>query len=71
MIAVFSSSETCAPASRPRLVIVAIVDEPGSEQYYGGQVAAPLFATVMAEALGLPAGKLSFGIANRSSPREE
>lgn len=42
-----------APASRPRLVVVAVVDEPGSEQYYGGQVAAPLFARVMAEALRL------------------
>jgi cell division protein FtsI (penicillin-binding protein 3) len=42
-----------APASRPRLVVVAVVDEPGSEQYYGGQVAAPLFARVMAESLRL------------------
>lgn len=42
-----------APASRPRLVVVAVVDEPGSAQYYGGQVAAPLFARVMAEALRL------------------
>ncbi len=40
-----------APATDPRLVVVAVVDEPRSEQYYGGQVAAPLFARVMAGSL--------------------
>jgi cell division protein FtsI (penicillin-binding protein 3) len=40
-----------APLSQPRLVMVALVDEPGGEAYYGGQVAAPIFGRVMAEAL--------------------
>ncbi len=40
-----------APASRPRLVAVVVVDEPRRGGYYGGQVAAPLFARVMAGAL--------------------
>ena len=30
-----------APASRPRLVCVVVVDQPQGEQYYGGEVAAP------------------------------
>jgi cell division protein FtsI (penicillin-binding protein 3) len=42
-----------APASRPRLVVAVMIDEPGAGQYYGGQVAAPVFAQVMAGALRL------------------
>ena len=40
-----------APASRPRLAIVVVVHEPGGGIYYGGQVAAPVFAEVAAGAL--------------------
>ncbi|MGD8976144.1 MAG: penicillin-binding transpeptidase domain-containing protein [Gammaproteobacteria bacterium] len=40
-----------APASRPRLAIVVVVHEPGGGVYYGGQVAAPVFAEVAAGAL--------------------
>jgi cell division protein FtsI (penicillin-binding protein 3) len=40
-----------APASRPRLVIAVMLDEPSAGQYYGGAVAAPVFASVMAGAL--------------------
>jgi cell division protein FtsI (penicillin-binding protein 3) len=40
-----------APASDPRLVIAVMIDEPSNGQYYGGQVAAPVFASVMAGAL--------------------
>ncbi|MDZ7750786.1 MAG: penicillin-binding transpeptidase domain-containing protein [Gammaproteobacteria bacterium] len=40
-----------APASLPRIVVLAVMDEPRSEDYYGGQVAAPLFAEVMGGAL--------------------
>ncbi len=40
-----------APASRPRLVIAVMIDEPSAGSYYGGQVAAPLFARVMGESL--------------------
>ncbi len=42
-----------APASDPRLVMVITVDEPAGEVYYGGQVAAPVFARVMSGALRL------------------
>ncbi len=42
-----------APASNPRLIMAVMIDEPGieNEQYYGGIVAAPVFAAVMADAL--------------------
>ena len=40
-----------APVSDPRLVIAVVVDEPAGKQYYGGQVAAPIFAKVMGGAL--------------------
>jgi len=42
-----------APASNPRLIAVVIIDEPKGDQYYGGLVAAPVFAKVMAGALRL------------------
>jgi cell division protein FtsI (penicillin-binding protein 3) len=40
-----------APMSDPRLVMVVMIDEPRTGKYYGGQVAAPVFAEVMAGAL--------------------
>ncbi len=42
-----------APMSEPRLVIAVMVDEPSAGQYYGGQVAAPVFSQVMQGALRL------------------
>jgi len=42
-----------APVSAPRLVIAVMLDEPSAGQYYGGQVAAPVFAQVMQGALRL------------------
>lgn len=42
-----------APASKPRLVCVVVVDEPAGKEYYGGQVAAPVFAAVVGDALRL------------------
>jgi cell division protein FtsI (penicillin-binding protein 3) len=40
-----------APASNPRLMIAVMIDEPTDGRYYGGTVAAPVFAQVMAGAL--------------------
>lgn len=40
-----------APVSDPRFVIAVMVDEPNAGDYYGGLVAAPVFAKVMAGAL--------------------
>ena len=42
-----------APASNPRLVVVVSINDPASEQYYGGQIAAPTFRAVMSSALRL------------------
>jgi cell division protein FtsI (penicillin-binding protein 3) len=42
-----------APVSAPRLVIAVVIDEPAAGRYYGGEVAAPVFAQVMHGALRL------------------
>ncbi len=36
-----------APAGKPRFAMVVLIDEPGGEQHYGGDVAAPVFSRVM------------------------
>lgn len=40
-----------APASNPRLIVAVMLNEPSGKEYYGGQVAAPVFSNVMGEAL--------------------
>jgi cell division protein FtsI (penicillin-binding protein 3) len=40
-----------APVSNPRLVVAVMIDEPDAGQFYGGQVAAPVFAEVAARSL--------------------
>ncbi len=42
-----------APADKPRLVTVVVIDDPRGKDYYGGLVAAPVFSKVTAEALRL------------------
>jgi cell division protein FtsI (penicillin-binding protein 3) len=42
-----------APASNPRLAAVVMIDEPRAGQYYGGDVAAPVFSGVVGGALRL------------------
>ncbi len=41
------------PASDPRLVMVITINDPRGEKYYGGAVAAPVFARVMSGAMRL------------------
>ncbi len=41
------------PASNPRLAALVVVDEPSAGRFYGGDVAAPVFAEVMSGALRL------------------
>lgn len=43
------------PASAPRLAAVVVIDEPSNGKYYGGDVAAPVFSSVMGGALRLMA----------------
>ena len=40
-----------APASRPRLVVAVVINEPQGDAYYGGDVAAPVFANIVSGAL--------------------
>lgn len=42
-----------APIAHPRYAAVVVVDEPQGEEYYGGEVAAPVFSRVMAGTLRL------------------
>nr|VFK18479.1 MAG: peptidoglycan synthetase FtsI [Candidatus Kentron sp. LFY] len=42
-----------APVSAPQLVVVVTIDEPSKDEYYGGQVAAPIFAEIMSGSLRL------------------
>ncbi|MES1948736.1 peptidoglycan glycosyltransferase [Salinisphaera sp. C84B14] len=42
-----------APAEKPALVTLVMLDEPKKDAYYGGAVAAPVFAAVMRDALRL------------------
>jgi cell division protein FtsI (penicillin-binding protein 3) len=39
------------PAENPRLVGLVMIDEPKGKQYYGGQVAGPVFSNVMRSAV--------------------
>jgi cell division protein FtsI (penicillin-binding protein 3) len=49
----FSSFIGFAPADHPQIVVLAAIDEPplANDQYYASSAAAPLFHTVMQEAL--------------------
>ncbi len=42
-----------APASNPRLVCIVVINDPTGDLYYGGDVAAPLFSSVVKGALRL------------------
>jgi len=42
-----------APVSRPRLVIAVVLNDPRGKYYYGGDIAAPVFANIMSGALRL------------------
>jgi len=48
-----SSFVGLAPASAPRIVVAVMLDEPSAGKYYGGVVAAPVFAQVVQGALRL------------------
>lgn len=40
-----------APISDPRIIVAVMIDEPNAGKYYGGDVAAPVFSSVVAGAL--------------------
>ena len=43
------------PVSDPKLVAVVVIDEPQGEDYYGGEIAAPVFSRILSGALRLMA----------------
>ncbi|MEH6469763.1 MAG: penicillin-binding transpeptidase domain-containing protein [Halopseudomonas sp.] len=49
-VAVFAG---VAPVQNPRFVAIVVVDEPKGQEYYGGEVAAPVFSRIMAGTLRL------------------
>ncbi len=49
----FASFSGFVPASDPRLAMVIMVNNPRGSEYYGGEVAAPVFSRVMTGALRL------------------
>ena len=57
-----SSFAGIVPADEPRLVGVVVIDEPRGKQYYGGEVAAPVFREVLLDLRRLPHGPLEDGI---------
>ncbi len=60
-----------APASSPRLIVAVMIDEPSAGQYYGGAVAAPVFAQVTAGALRLLAVPYDAPVDNVVLPRPD
>ena len=62
-----------APISNPRLIVAVMIDEPGGAQYFGGQIAGPVFANVMGgalRALGIPPDAPSMQLASLLAERE-
>ena len=49
-VAVFAG---LAPASAPRLAAVVVISDPGGREYYGGEIAAPVFSQIMGGSLRL------------------
>lgn len=46
-----SSFAGFAPVSDPRIIVAVMLDEPSAGKHYGGQVAGPIFSTVVANSL--------------------
>jgi cell division protein FtsI (penicillin-binding protein 3) len=40
-----------APIDKPRVIVAVMIDEPGAGEYFGGQVAAPVFSEVVQQTL--------------------
>jgi cell division protein FtsI (penicillin-binding protein 3) len=53
-----------APASAPRFVAIVVINDPRGAEYYGGDVAAPVFAAVVGKALRM------YGVAPDALPEQ-
>ena len=67
-----SSFVGLGPVTKPRFIVAVMMDEPQGANYYGGDVSAPVFSTVMGQALRMmsvpPDGP---GVINAATPRGE
>jgi len=63
-----------APISAPRIVVAVMIDEPTGGSHYGGDVAAPVFSTIVGETLRtlnvLPDNKVKQMVLDDKSPAE-
>jgi len=63
-----------APISAPRIVVAVMIDEPTGGSHYGGDVAAPVFSTIVGETLRtlnvLPDNKVKQMVLEDKSPAE-
>jgi cell division protein FtsI (penicillin-binding protein 3) len=63
-----------APVSAPRIVVAVMIDEPTGGSHYGGDVAAPIFSTIVGETLRtlnvLPDNKVKQMVLEEKSPSE-
>jgi len=63
-----------APISAPRIVVAVMIDEPTGGSHYGGDVAAPVFSTIVSETLNtlnvLPDSKAKQMVLRDKSPEE-
>jgi len=59
-----------APASRPRLIVAVMLDEPSLGEHFGGVVAAPVFSRVVAGGLRLLGVDYDAPVDNVASPPE-
>jgi cell division protein FtsI (penicillin-binding protein 3) len=63
-----------APISQPRISVAVMIDEPTGGSYYGGDVAAPVFSTIVGETLRtlnvLPDSKVKEMVLDDRGPQE-
>ena len=63
-----------APISAPRIVVAVMIDEPTGGSHYGGDVAAPVFSTIVSETLHtlnvLPDAKVKQMVLHDKTPEE-
>jgi cell division protein FtsI (penicillin-binding protein 3) len=63
-----------APISAPRIVVAVMIDEPTGGSHYGGDVAAPVFSSIVSETLNtlnvLPDNKVKQMVMQDKSPEE-
>jgi len=63
-----------APISAPRIVVAVMIDEPTGGSHYGGDVAAPVFSTIVSETLHtlnvLPDAKVKQMVLQNANPEE-